>query len=155
MTLAPISTRHARDMHWDSLVDRALATPVELAALTADERLYYVVRLFEGEVNNGGFEQYFYNSAGGHFHETLVGLKLLGANNAATLLKKAARVAFADGRPPVDQIARWNSMRDLTTKARARTMEQLEEAFFDNPDKLDEKLALYAEEKGLLAPFVG
>lgn len=137
------------------MLTRALSTPVEAAALTAEERRYYVVRHFEREVNNGGFEQYFYNSAGAHFEEALAGLKLLGANHAATLLKKAARVAFAGGKPPVDRIDRWNSTRDLTTKARARIMEQLEEAFFDDPDKLDEKLALYAEEKGLLAPFVG
>lgn len=155
MPLAPISTTHARNILWDSLVDRALATPVELAELTADERLYYVVRLFEGEVNNGGFEQYFYNSSSDHFQEALAGLERLGANKAATLLRKAARVAFADGKPPVDRIERWNSTRDLTTKARARAVEQLEGAFFNNSDKLDERLARFAEEKGLLAPYIG
>jgi hypothetical protein len=48
---------------WLSLVDRVHNTPSGFAGLSGPEKIYYSVVLMEGEVYNGGFDQYFFNRA--------------------------------------------------------------------------------------------
>lgn len=43
-----------------------------IATLTAEEKTVYIVLSFEAEANNGGFEQYLFNSSGGAFAGELV-----------------------------------------------------------------------------------
>jgi hypothetical protein len=155
--LDDISIEHARHKLWLSLCDRILDTPDEYAALTADERFYFVVRRFEGEVNNGGFEQYFYNSAGDNYHEALAGLKLLGAHHAAALLERAAELVFDGEAPPADRNERNMAMSSGDCENApwwSDEVDGLEEAFYDEPDKLKERLAQFALKKGLLTPFL-
>jgi hypothetical protein len=49
---------------WLDLVSRAHAYPDGLTKLSSAEKTYYSVSCLIGEVYNGGFEQFFFNSAG-------------------------------------------------------------------------------------------
>jgi hypothetical protein len=151
-----ISLKQAQRKLWLSLCDRLLDTPDEYAALTADERFYVVVGRLKGEVNNGGFEQYFYNSAGDNYHEALAGLKLLGAHRAAELLEQAAELAFEGEAPPADWDERRRAiiMEDENTTW-SSAIGDLDDIFYDaNSDNLEERLTQFAMEKGLLTPFL-
>jgi len=156
MTPTPTSIEHAKHKLWLSLCDRILDTPDEYAALSADERFYFVVGRLKGEVNNGGFEQYFYNSAGDNYHEALAGLELLGAYHAADLLKRAAVLAFDGEAPPAD----WDERRRAIVMEDENTpwssaISDLDDIFYDaNSDNLEERLTQFAMEKGLLTPFL-
>src|SRR5438034_442431 len=60
-----------------------------LAALDERERTLFLVWSFTSEVDNGGFEQFFFNSGGGYAPETVDALERIGAPDVAALLERA------------------------------------------------------------------
>lgn len=58
------------------------------------------------EVNNGGFNQYFFNSSGQHCFETLRELKKLGMNKKARLLEEAIALINSNKLPEVALVER-------------------------------------------------
>jgi len=52
----------------------------------------YAIWLLEAEVNNGGFNQYYYNSSGQYAELTPGALQLIGANKFANLVSKANKI---------------------------------------------------------------
>ncbi|MES2129571.1 MAG: DUF4375 domain-containing protein [Pseudomonadota bacterium] len=59
----------------------------------------------EAELNNGGFDQFFLNSAGDRTAATIAALKAIGANHTAVIVAKAA-AKFPGGSPSVLRDAR-------------------------------------------------
>jgi hypothetical protein len=77
--------------------------------LTETEKVFFCVYWLEGEVNNGGLNQYFFNSAGDHAQETVNALMEIGANYTAELLKQsftvfAEKIPFKDRNKRQDQL---------------------------------------------------
>jgi hypothetical protein len=97
-------------------------------ALTGDEQLVLCLGEMEAEVNNGGWEQYFLNSAGDHAHDALRALEALGADNAAGILRDAMKVFGKEG-PPADRGARERRLLALTAKQRA-TLDRLSTRYY-------------------------
>ena len=87
----------------------------------------------EAEVNNGGFHQYFYNSAGNDTTETIQALEAIGALHIADIVKKAAAM-FPDGIPPKERFARQEVLLELFPKA--EVFEDLDNEFYAYPDDL-------------------
>ena len=56
--------------------------------LSSYEKVIYFCQAFEGEINNGGFSQFFYNSIGDFSLETIDSLRSIGAIKTSELLKK-------------------------------------------------------------------
>jgi hypothetical protein len=52
----------------------------------------YLINGLETEINNGGFLQFFTNSTGKYTNETIISLKLIGANYTKTLLEEAVEI---------------------------------------------------------------
>jgi HEAT repeat protein len=119
----------------------ALAEVDSLQKLAPPLRTYLAVTILKGEVENGGFEQYFANSSGDDWREALAGLKEIGAKKTVALLKEVIAM-FDDSTPSpkrktrVEQMNRWNS------KQVAR-LRKIEDAFYKDPDRLTERLADY------------
>ena len=82
---------------------------VGLEGLSPEERVVHCVWWLEAEVNNGGFDQFFFNSAGGAVPETLEALEWIGANKTKDLLVDAVRTAFGDTPVPTDLEALVNA----------------------------------------------
>ncbi len=61
----------------------------ELDKLTEPQKKFYYNQEFEREISNGGFNQYFNNSSGDFAHETILSLKLIGADKTADILQNA------------------------------------------------------------------
>ena len=57
----------------------------EIEKLTYAERVFFVSTQLEGEVNNGGFSQFFYNSSGNYSNEVANSLREIGANKTAEI----------------------------------------------------------------------
>lgn len=74
------------------------------AALSAPRRLFYAVYGFEGDVNNGGFEQYYINSWSDCAHELPDMLREIGMPELANLVTRANSV-FPKG-PPANRAVR-------------------------------------------------
>lgn len=104
------------------------------AALTEAERTVYCLDALEREVNNGGFEQFFFNSSGDTAIETLAALERLGAAHTAGLVRRAVLV-FPAGRPAADRDEREKQLAALPENARD-AWRALDEAFLEYRDNL-------------------
>ncbi len=94
-----------------------------LARLTEGQRALYAVALLEMEVGNGGFEQFFSNSAGALAAEALAGLRLLRLEKFAALTERALSL-FPAGKVPRGREKRRQLLDKLS--------DQLEDADLDS-----------------------
>jgi hypothetical protein len=104
------------------------------AGLTEAEQTVYCLDALEREVNNGGFDQFFFNSSGNTAMETVTALERLGAKHTAALVQRAAGV-FPDGRPAADRDERETQMEALPESAR-ELWSQLDDDFYEYRDNL-------------------
>ena len=74
-------------------------------SLTQTEVLVFCMWDLVCEVNNGGFDQFFFNSSGDLAHETLAGLRTIGASNTAAFLA-GLMSRFGAAGPPRDRNTR-------------------------------------------------
>lgn len=145
---------------WVSLVERS-SHDGSLTSWSLQEKYYFSVVLLEGEIYNGGFDQYFSNSSGDYYSLAVVGLKELEAEHSLRTLQEAAETLFGGRGPPVGQAARWNVMyaksrrlsEFLSNRRRLTQLERLDKLFWEDPDCLGERLTGYAEKYGLVTPF--
>lgn len=110
--------------------------------LTEAERTAHCVWWLEAEVNNGGFDQFYFNSAGDHAVETVAALERIGARHTAGIVTRA-NAAFRDGRPPRERAARQKQLLALSKVAKEE-LGELDDEFYEYRDDL----------KGLLDRFV-
>lgn len=61
-------------------------------ALNENQRTFYITYTLEGEVNNGGFSQFFFNSSGDLANEAVSAFEKIGANKTADICKKAVEI---------------------------------------------------------------
>ena len=115
------------------------------SALTDTERKFCAIQSLEAEVNNGGFDQYFFNSAGGDAEMALAGLKEMGASSAAVLLERAMAV-FPGSKPPSDRSQRWKVMDKI--KAHSEPVwEKCDSEFYKLNESLGDLSLAYAIKK--------
>jgi hypothetical protein len=95
---------------WKSLVHRVHKTDTGYEGLSSDERLYFSVSMLQGEVYNGGMDQYFWNSSGSMYYDALIGLEVLEAIRSRELLLRAKQLFFGNDEPPIKTIPRREAM---------------------------------------------
>ena len=98
-------------------------------------RAIFVIWELEAEVNNGGFNQFYFNSSGQYAKLTPEALKLVGADKFASLVNKANKI--------------YETEYKKITKFQDGTLEGFSKSYKDNPlDKLDDEFyKLYNDEK--------
>jgi hypothetical protein len=109
------------------------------------QRVIDLIEAVEGEVNNGGFHQFFYNNAGDDTAEIIKALETIGAAKTADIVKRAASM-FPGGMPPKDRFARQDIL--LEKYPYAVAFQELDEDFYKYPDDLRALLARYVEQAG-------
>jgi len=142
------------DRFWHSLVHRVHDTPAGFSGLTPPEQTYFAVCLLEGEVYNGGFDQYFSNSSADYYSQAVDGLVELGAVHSLKLLRAAKDALFgANPVPPTqsDRIAVFPGMSDahVAPPDWSKRLDDLDRRFCEDPDRLGERLDRFAEKHGL------
>jgi hypothetical protein len=115
---------------------------VDFEVLSGPERVFRAVWELEGEVNNGGFSQYFFNSSGALAPFVVDALRSIGANQTAQLLERAVNVVGKQTDWQVDasrrarlQVLAGNAVAELT---------DLDHAFLRYPEDLTALLYNYA-----------
>jgi len=103
-------------------------------SLSPAEQVAYCIWWLEGEVNNGGFDQFFLNSAGGFYSETCAALTTIGAHKTRELLEAACAVSFP-GAPPRDHKQR-NAIQASGDEVDKR-LNALDQKFFAYEDDLE------------------
>jgi hypothetical protein len=96
--------------YWTSLVDRVYKNAGGFDALSRGDQLYYLVNVLNGEVHNGGFDQFFSNTSGNRYLETVQALVELDASYVASLLQEAKQVLFGINDVPTGQAERYHQM---------------------------------------------
>lgn len=111
--------------------------------LAPDELIGVGVWMLEAQVNNGGFDQYYFNSAGNLAVPTVSALTQIGARNTASLLA-AANAEFPDSLPPADRNTRQELLEQISETARFGALDQL---FYQNAEDLTGLLAKFFRER--------
>jgi len=139
---------------WRSLVNRVYNLPGGFESLSEAEKLYFAVGVLEGEVYNGGFDQYFFNSSGADYLYAEKGLLAVGAAEALELLRQAKELLFPTTVVPVDTKTRRQILRDDLEGKRSGQLDPkldaLNRDFWTDPDKLEARMQAFAREHGLV-----
>jgi hypothetical protein len=104
----------------------------EIERLSPAQRVFYLNQCLEREVNNGGFNQYYYNSAGNFAPETVESLRAIKANKTAGLLEKANSL-FPQGIVPKD----WDDRQETVMSLNDDLWYELDQQFYQYADDLN------------------
>lgn len=110
---------------------------------TETEKVVSVVLDMESEVMNGGFCQYFQNSAGDQWKDALISLFKIGAQKSAELLTKALSV-FVDSKPSPIQEERQIVVNMLGSE-QLEFLDTLDQEFYKYEDNIPLLIIGYAE----------
>lgn len=100
-----------------------------------------------GEVNNGGFDQFFFNSTGDYALETIEALKRVGATEIEEIFKSACN-RFPDGVPPQSIYLRRDLMLK-TVSPEGDAFGELDELYYSKEETLGEPLRAFKEKHSL------
>ena len=101
--------------------------------LSARAQVFKCVWTLEGELNNGGFDQYFFNSAGDLAAHTIIALRAIGADGAASIVERAIKVLGQASIP--GRVDRQNALLGLSASKNEK-LEQLSEEYLGYSDDL-------------------
>jgi hypothetical protein len=104
--------------------------------LSDPERVFILVWEIEAEVNNGGFNQFYFNSAGDRANQTAAALRKIGAEQMASIVDRA-NASFPGG-PPADRFARQELLEKIDPDT--DIFDELDQEFYDYPDDLSAML---------------
>ena len=114
-----------------------------LAGASNGQRAVYALWIVDGEVNNGGFDQFFFNSSGSLMDEAIEGADLIGAKKNAAILREAADT-FSDGSVPEDRESRWR-IQDALSDDEQSQLSDLDDRWFGEDKNLEKLLIGYVE----------
>ncbi|HEX8146932.1 MAG TPA: DUF4375 domain-containing protein [Pyrinomonadaceae bacterium] len=108
-----------------------------------EERVVRYVERFQSAVACDGFEGFFHADDGDHAQATLNALLVIGAVDAAALLRRAMWV-FDGGEPPPRRAARREELRRVGEAGRS-LLRRLDESFRRGSDELTRALTEYSQ----------
>ena len=103
------------------------------------------VWLLEADVNNGGFNQYFWNSSGDFANQVVSSLHRIGAAETADIVK-AALANFPNSAPPTNRDERQNILEALEESGTLK-LDSLDTEFYEYPCDLTELMYQYLSEQ--------
>jgi len=103
-------------------------------SLNVEEKTVLYIEMLEGQVNNGGFDQYFFNSSGDYAHETLEALERINAPQMRNILDEAIK-SFPITPVPKDTEKRRKFMEDLPESI-SNNWVRLDNEFYEYPENL-------------------
>lgn len=107
----------------------------DVEKLNYEQRVIYITQELEMEVNNGGFDQFFYNSGGNVANELMWAFGEIGATKTMEICKKAVSI-FGD-KVPEDREEREEALDSLGEEAHL-LLNTCDDAFYEYGDNLTE-----------------
>ena len=120
-------------MYPDDFDDLVVSSRGAFKCLKRPVMVAYCLHQLEAEVNNGGFHQFFSNSAGEYVRETIDALTQIGAHKTRELLERAVAICFPGGYP--DNATDYESL-VADFDAVADSVEPLDQEFFGYAEPL-------------------
>ena len=113
----------------------------KIEKLNSSQRTFLFVENLEREINNGGFNQFYFNSSGDFSQETLNALLEIGAEKTVKIVENA-NSEFDNGNVPKDRIKRQNKLELIEEKAE-ENWEKCDTEFYEYQDDLTELLIAF------------
>jgi hypothetical protein len=143
--------RHAKDKahrqspewkFWERLVK------TEPGDMSPEEYQYFAVNCVQGEVHNGGFDQYFWNSSGNDYEVAVAGMTAMGAERSLDLLVRAKTILFGSDYFP-DRTERWTALKRFEgDEETEQALNALDKLFYDSAEDLHGLIAAFARKNG-------
>lgn len=133
----------------DKEFERACSKPHEgpaFDALSQRDKILIAIWGLEADVNNGGFDQYYFNGAGDHAFFAPHALEQIGAHTMAAIVREANGRFGADG-PSRDRETRHEQLEQLTASNEG-LFDPLDRRFYDYPDDIAALLMVFLEVAG-------
>jgi hypothetical protein len=105
-----------------------------------------------GEIGNGGFSQYFFNSSGNEWKEALAGLEILHDQRGHDILVSAIKVFGPDG-PDLDRGRRQKQMNE-SSKTKEAQWDKLDAAWDQHSDDLGHAVIKWIHSEGSQMEFL-
>lgn len=121
-------------MELDTFLNEISMYGDNLQELSDAQRTIFLNVALEREINNGGFNQYFFNSAGDYAYQTVDSLREVGAYTMADILQEAINL-FPNGELPEDQFERQEVLEEIEGAASEKWFE-LDDRFLAYPENL-------------------
>lgn len=109
--------------------------------LNSSQQTFLYVENLEREINNGGFNQFYFNSSGDFSQESVIALLEIGADKTAEIVKKA-NSEFKKGIVPKDRTERQNELELIEQKAE-ENWNKCDSEFYKYQDNLTELLIAF------------
>ena len=134
-------------MDASALTDAAVARShtVAFAELSEFEQLLVTIWGIEADVNNGGFDQYYFNSYGDQALLAPIALREIGAESMAVLVERANAV-FGPAGPPAERNLRQKRLESVRGAAESLWSE-LDQQFWKYPDDIAFLLQKFIERR--------
>jgi len=109
-----------------------------LASFTRGERFVYAIEGMVREVNNGGWNQFFFNSSGALAFDLVPALEAVGSKKNLSIAQRALKIF---GKPAsLGEDERSKQLAKVTRDGENNPWEALEGEFYQNPEDLDAML---------------
>lgn len=109
--------------------------------LAERDRVLVTIWALEADVNNGGFEQYYFNSSGDTAFFAPEALRIIGAHRMAAIVARANSL-FGENGPPKARSARQERLFELTS-ATDGLFEEHDAVFYEYLDDISALLVAY------------
>jgi len=113
----------------------------KIEKLNSSQQTFLFIKNLEREINNGGFNQFYFNSSGDYSQETVNALFEIGANKTAEIVKKA-NSEFENGTIPKNSIERRNKL-ELIKEKSEENWNKCDSQFYEFQDNLAELLIVF------------
>lgn len=114
-----------------------------LDCLSREARLVYLLLGLSAQINNGGFDQFFFNFEGGYAEEMHRHLASIGAVECAVVLKSAMS-HFPNGKVPADDDERATVLMEITQNPEVVShFGELDKKFWELDTALCERIDSY------------
>ena len=110
--------------------------------LNSSQLTFLFVENLEREINNGGFNQFYFNSSGNFSQETVNALLEIGAKKTSEIIKKA-NSEFKSGIVPKDRTERQTELELIEKKNAEENWNKCDSEFYEYKDDLTELLIAF------------
>ena len=117
---------------------------VAFGDLSEIDRILFSIWALEGDVNNGGFHQYYYNTSGDTAYYAPSALRAIGATIMAGIVEQANSL-FGPSGPPVSRDQRQQEL--LVLRVSQETWDDFDRQFYAYPEDISALLQHFLEAK--------
>lgn len=121
-----------------SIYDGLAQYEADLKSFSAAQRAAFAMVWLDGEVNNGGFDQFFFNSTGIVWKDALAGYRLFGLTRCAEIMKHA--LSKWGGTVPFDRAKRQT----LLLEQDSLEFDEDDTNYYHLEEDIDEAIVNYA-----------